>query len=118
MRPLPVEPVAGAPGFVRGLSVIRGGPVPVVDAAVVIGGLPSQPERFVTVKVGSRRVALAVDAVVGVRAIPSRDLQGLPPLLRDAPAAILSAMGTLDGDLLLVFQSCSMLPAGALGVEP
>ena len=31
MRPLPIEPVAGTPGFVRGVSVIRGAPTPVVD---------------------------------------------------------------------------------------
>jgi chemotaxis signal transduction protein len=31
MRPLPVEPLARAPPFVRGLATIRGFPTPVVD---------------------------------------------------------------------------------------
>lgn len=115
MRPLPLQPLAGAPSFVQGLSIIRGSPVPVVDAASVISGAPSDPERLVALKVGTRRVALAIDAVVGVRRIPSRDLQDLPPLLRDAPAAVVSAIGTLDGDLLLVLRSCSLLPADSPG---
>src|SRR5688572_15607941 len=37
MRPLVVEPVAGAPGFVSGLSIVRGEPIPVVDAARLLG---------------------------------------------------------------------------------
>ena len=31
MRPLPIKHVAGTPGFVCGVSVIRGTPTPVVD---------------------------------------------------------------------------------------
>jgi len=111
MRPLSIEPVTGAPEFVRGLAIIRGAPVPVVDAAMVVGGAESQSDRLVTLKFGPRRVALAVGAVVGVKAIAAGDLQDLPPLLQDAPAAVVSAIGTLDGELLLMLRNCSVLPA-------
>ena len=62
---------------------------------------------------GGRRAAivLAVGAVVGVKAIAAGDLQDLPPLLQDAPAAVVSAIGTLDGELLLMLRNCSVLPA-------
>jgi hypothetical protein len=33
MRPLPIEPLAGVPEFVRGLPVIRGTPLPVIALA-------------------------------------------------------------------------------------
>ncbi len=36
MRPLPFKPVAGTPGFVRGVSVIRGTPTPVVDLKALL----------------------------------------------------------------------------------
>ncbi len=36
MRPLPIEPVAGTPSFVRGVSVIRGMPTPVVDLKALL----------------------------------------------------------------------------------
>ena len=114
MRPLPVEPVAGSPPFVLGLSVIRGAPVPVVDAAALLEGKESNPGRFVTVRAGSGTVALAVDAVLGVRTIPSHVLHELPPLLRDAPTAMVSAVGALDAELLFVLRSCSLVPEGAL----
>ena len=36
LRPLPIKPVAGTPGFVRGVSVIRGTPTPVVDLKALL----------------------------------------------------------------------------------
>ena len=44
-RPLPIEPVAGAPDFVLGLSVVRGSAVPIVDAGRLLSGKPSTPTR-------------------------------------------------------------------------
>jgi purine-binding chemotaxis protein CheW len=110
MRPLPVERVAGAPHFVSGLSVIRGTPVPVVDVAGLLGEQRRQAERFVTVRAGSRIVALAVGDVVGLRTVDAESLHGLPPLLRDAPAGIVATVGTLDADLLLVLRNMHVVP--------
>jgi purine-binding chemotaxis protein CheW len=110
MRPLPVQLLSGAPDCVSGLSVIRGVPVPVVDAGRLIGESETRPGRFVTVRAGDRVVALAVDDVVGVRAILTESLQGLPPLLRDAGAESIAAIGALDGELLLILHSARVVP--------
>ena len=110
MRPLAIEAIAGAPSFVRGLAVVRGAPIPVVDAASLISGVASHPSRFVTVKAGTRRIALAVDAVVGVVEIPSSSLDALPRLFQDARLDVISAIGTLDADLLLVLRSAHLIP--------
>ncbi|KQW02895.1 hypothetical protein ASC87_00640 [Rhizobacter sp. Root1221] len=110
MRPLPVEAVAGAPHFVRGLAVIRGMPVPVVDAAHLLGELAAPANRFVTVIAGERRVALAVDSVLGVREVPTDSLHQLPPLLQEAGGDVVAAIGLLDAELLLVLSSTRLLP--------
>jgi purine-binding chemotaxis protein CheW len=110
MRPLPIEPLSGAPQFVRGLAIIRGEPVPVVDTARLLGTEETRPARFVAVKAGARRVALAVDSVLGVRSIPAGSLQELPSLLGDAAADIVSAIGILDAELLLVLHSARLVP--------
>lgn len=110
MRPLPVEAIAGAPSFVRGLAVVRGAPIPVVDAASLISGVASHPTRFVTVKTGSRRIALAVDAVVGVVEIPPSSLDAFPLLFQDASLDVISAIGTLDAELLVVLRSTCLIP--------
>lgn len=110
MRPLPVEPIAGVPSFVRGVAVVRGAPIPVVDAASLIRGEESAPTRFVTIKTGARRVALAVDAVVGIVAVSQASVDSLPPLLDQADGDAIAAIGTLDKELLLVLRHTRLLP--------
>lgn len=112
MRPLPVEPVAGAPRCVRGLSVIRGAPVPVVDLPTLLGGRASAApvsKRFVTVKVGERRLALAVDSVLGVEELEGAQLDELPPLLRHADLELVEAIGVVDAQLLVVLRGARIL---------
>jgi purine-binding chemotaxis protein CheW len=110
MRPLPTEPLPQAPAFVRGVSVIRGAPVPVVDAAELLGAGAAVAQRYVTLKLGVRRVALAVEEVLGVRALPAATLADVPPLLRRSDADTVAAIATLDDQLLLVLRSARLIP--------
>ena len=112
MRPLPVEPLSGAPQCVRGLCLIRGAPVPVVDLAELLGDAAPGPwTRFVCVRAGPRTVALAVTAVLGPSDLPPSLLSTMPPLLRDAQSDIIEAIASLDAQLFLVLKSASLLPA-------
>ena len=105
MRPLPVERIAAAPGFVLGVSLIRGVPTPVVDAGALIGALePGDFKHYVTLRSGESGVALAVEEVFGVRELPHASLKRLPPLLREASAEIVSALGSLDAELLTMLK--------------
>jgi purine-binding chemotaxis protein CheW len=112
MRPLPIESVAGTPGFVRGVSVIRGAPTPVVDLrALLENGEPSATYgRFVTMKLGERRVAVGVDGVVGVRNLDPTEIGALPPLLGDVAADLIEAVGTRDAQLLVVLRAARIVP--------
>ncbi len=115
MRPLPIDPLAGAPPFVRGVSVVRGAPVPVIDAARMLGSpealaRSSSPGMFVALRVAGRVVALSVDSVVGVASLPAASLEDLPPLLHDASAEAVSAIGTHDSQLLLVLSAARLAP--------
>jgi purine-binding chemotaxis protein CheW len=110
MRPMPVSPVAGAPSYVPGVAIIRGDPLPVVDVGAMLGSGGAAARRFVTLRVGSRQVALAVGDVVGVRALAPEALAALPPLLRDAAADALSSMGALDHELLLRLDGARVVP--------
>ena len=113
MRPLPVEVIAGAPHFVRGLAVIRGTPVPVIDTGRLLGAPDAPADRFVTIAIGGRQVALAVGSVLGVRAVPADSLHELPPLLHEAGADVVAAIGLLDAELLVVLHSTRLLPDDA-----
>jgi purine-binding chemotaxis protein CheW len=110
MRPLPVEPLGGGPPYVRGLSMIRGAPVPVLDTRLLLGLPEGEPARFVLVQAGRRTVALAVDEVVGVDRIATDELGELPSILREAGDGVVSLIGSRDGELLLVLQSTRLVP--------
>ncbi|HVY18715.1 MAG TPA: chemotaxis protein CheW [Bauldia sp.] len=113
-RPLPIEPMTGAPAFVLGLAIVRGAPMPVVDLGRLVNGESGTPNRFVVVKTDERHVALAVDSVVGIRVVADTRMQSLPPLLRDADTSVVRAIGTLDSALFIVLQASRIVPQGFL----
>ena len=120
MRPLPIEPLAGTPPFVLGLAIVRGSPRPVIDAGRLLGpiGLAS-PARFVSLRLGERTAVLAVDAVLDVRSLPAGAVADIPPLLREAGADLVSAIGALDTELLLVLEAARLVPESIWGaIEP
>jgi purine-binding chemotaxis protein CheW len=113
-RPRPVERVAGAPAFVRGVAVVRGKTVPVVDPGVLLGGVRETPGgRFVAVRTPNGLVALEVDETVGVRELSASDLSAAAPLLQGALAGLVTSMAALDGELLAVLD-CAHLVDGEL----
>jgi purine-binding chemotaxis protein CheW len=118
MRPLAIEPLRRTAPFVLGVAIIRGIPTPVVDAGRLLDSCASpstpsvspSPARFVSLKLGERTAALAVDAVLEVRSLPADLLAETPPLLREAGAELVSALGTLDTKLLLVLEAARLIP--------
>lgn len=111
MRPLPTEPFAGQPQFVRGVSIIRGHPTPVVDVGRLVGGgETASVTRFVTVRTGDRIAALAVDAVLGLAPLDATRATELPSLLRHAGEDVVAALGTLDSSLLAVLDATRVVP--------
>ena len=112
MRPLPIKPVAGTPGFVCGVSLIRGTPTPVVDLKALLENSENSPSygRFVSLKLDDRRVAIGVDSVVGLRHLDSAQLGELPPLLRDVAADLIESFGSRDSQILLVLRAARIVP--------
>lgn len=108
LRTLPLQPVAGAPPFVRGLSLLRGELVPVVDLALLLGGESGAAAgRLVLVRAAGHRLALAVDAVLRVAPLPPT--AQVAPLLSQALPAQVAALTVLDGAALAVLQSSNLL---------
>jgi purine-binding chemotaxis protein CheW len=111
MCPLPIEPVGAMPLFVRGMSVIRGAAVPIVDLGALLGvPEPAATTRFITLRAGARSVALAVEGIAGVRSLGTADLHPLPLFLRGRCAEVAPAVGRLEADLLFVLRAARILP--------
>ena len=111
-RPIPIEPIANAPHGVLGASIVRGAPMPVVDLALIVAGTSRPATPFVVVKAGGRHVAVAVEPVVGVRALSESDRAALPPLLASESSAV-RALGALDSELNLVLEAGRLLQGDA-----
>ncbi|MBX3225776.1 MAG: CheW domain-containing protein [Labilithrix sp.] len=111
MRPLPIEPLAGAPSFVAGAAIVRGRAVPVVDAATLFSGARDERDaatRWIAIVVGDRDAVLAVHSVVGVRALAATNDAVAPLLARSARGAI-AELSTLDGELLAILQTAKLV---------
>jgi purine-binding chemotaxis protein CheW len=114
MRRLPVTPLDNMPAFSRGIATIRGAATPVVDAAALLGWAAGGGERFVTLQVGTRVVALVVDEVTGVARMDAAQLAARPSLLSEAPAGIVQALATRDDALHLVLDAARVVEAARL----
>lgn len=113
MRPLPCQPMPGVPSFVRGASIVRGRPTPIVDLRGLLGDQePSSPRRLIILRTDdARRVGLLVDDVLGVRGDQALSAADLPPLLAGAAGAIVRSLARIDGELLTILRSGSLIPA-------
>lgn len=113
LRPLPISQLGGVPAFVLGVSILRGIPTPVVDLNRLLtsntGAPTSPPRRFVSLRVGQRTLALAVDDVLAIRALAEDSLTDIPPLVREIDGTCLSSMGTLDAELVLILEASRVM---------
>ena len=111
LRSPPVTAIAGAPEWVNGVAVIRGATVVVVDLGTLLGpgSAEAKRERVVTLHVGDRVIGLAVESIVGVREFDRAMLFAVPPLLLQAHPEALTALGLLDGELMLVLDGSRII---------
>jgi purine-binding chemotaxis protein CheW len=114
MRVLPINPLAGAPDYVRGVCIVRGSPAPVVDAGLVIGNVATEPTRLVAIRAAHRTIALAVTEVVGITATATDTADELPPLIRDAASETIAAIEARDAELLVFLKSSRLVPDDVL----
>jgi len=111
LRSPPITAIAGAPQWVQGVAVIRGATVVVVDLGIMLGADASEAgqARIVTLRVGARVIALAVESITGVREFDRTMLSEVPPLLLQAHPEVLTAIGLLDGELMLVLDGSRII---------
>ena len=108
MRPLAIESLPDAPACVAGVAIVRGSALPIVEISRLLGEAGRSPDRIVVVRAGGREVGLAADAVVGLRKLPRSGTE-LPPLLAGMAHEVVEGVGALDGDLLFVLKSMSLV---------
>jgi len=112
MRPLPTQPIPDMPPYMLGVAIIRGAPTPVVHVAKLLGQeAQKRPTRFVSIKLGVRCMAFAVEDVVGIRTLDTAVMADIPLLLQAVDSNHVTAISILDAELLLVLQSARLIPS-------
>jgi purine-binding chemotaxis protein CheW len=109
MRPLTVRPLAGTPSYVRGVTIMRGVPTPVLDVARLVGGEEADIVRFVAVRTERGPVAFATGPVLGIRAAVA-DTARHSVLYGGASSRLVAGVGTVDAEPILLLQSMRVLP--------
>jgi purine-binding chemotaxis protein CheW len=93
------------------MAIIRGGLLPVVHLASLLGHEDAESGgRFVTMRAGSRQIALHVDEVIGAKHIATDALSATPPLLGEAIPAHAEKIGALDGQMVAMLRTTRILP--------
>ena len=112
MRPLGVEPLPGVPPFVSGMTVVRGGPAPVIDLGRLLEDAPRDavPRRWVFSKIEGQPLVLAVESVDGVAELDRTRLEAAPTFGSRTDGGIVSAIALHDRRLLWVLQSTRLVP--------
>ena len=106
MRPLPTRPLAGTPPYVRGITIMRGVPTPVVDVARVLGGEAAETERFVAVRTEHGPIAFATGPVLGIRATPPAGPAAYPGV----SSRLVAGVGMIGTEPVLLLQSMRVVP--------
>jgi purine-binding chemotaxis protein CheW len=118
MRMQPVTPRGTLTAGVLGSAVIRGQPTPVVDANLLLNGAPTDAPSLLLLRVEERRVALAVQCIIGPSKLTSDQVRQAPALLRD-DAAVITGIGVRDAELVHVLDAIRLLRhAAELSDEP
>jgi purine-binding chemotaxis protein CheW len=110
MRPLAVRPLAGTPPYVRGVTIMRGLPTPVIDVARLLGDEQIDAERFLAVRTERGPVAFAVGPILGTRAAEAAGPGQHPALLSGASSRLIAGVGMIGTEPLLLLQSMRVVP--------
>ena len=113
LRSPPIRTITGAPEWVQGVAVIRGATVVVVDLGILLGAGSAEVKqaRVVTLRVGARVVGLAVESITGMREFDRTMLSEVPlsSCALQAHPEVLTAIGLLDGELMLVLDGSRII---------
>jgi purine-binding chemotaxis protein CheW len=96
----PVTPVPGAPAALPGILSLRGAIIPVVDPRALLGLAQAEPTRAARLALLAHEdgeLALFVDAVLDLVALPPESVEVPPAALEPARARLLRGVGRFEG---------------------
>ncbi len=110
--------VPHAPGFVEGVTNLRGVVLPVVDLRKRFGlqagegdGKAEGHRRIVVVALGAMKVGMIVDAVSEVLRIPEESIEPPPPMVTSVDTAFITGIAKVADRLIILLELSKVLSA-------
>lgn len=110
----PATPLPKAPGFVRGVINLRGTVLPIVDLAVRLGFMPSEPtarHAIMVSQIGQQIVGLLVEGVSDIFTVSDTDIQPTPDVASDMAKRFVRGVIAIDGRMISLISLNAVLPA-------
>jgi purine-binding chemotaxis protein CheW len=110
----PATPLPKAPGFVRGVINLRGTVLPIVDLAVRLGFMPSEPtarHAIMVSQIGQQIVGLLVEGVSDIFTVSDSDIQPTPDVASDMAKKFVRGVIAIDGRMISLISLNAVLPA-------
>ena len=110
----PATPLPKAPGFVRGVINLRGTVLPIVDLAVRLGYMPSEPtarHAIMVSQIGQQIVGLLVEGVSDIFTVSDSDIQPTPDVASDMAKRFVRGVIAIDGRMISLISLNAVLPA-------
>jgi purine-binding chemotaxis protein CheW len=108
----PITQMPHVPGFVEGVTNLRGKVLPVIDLRKRFG-LTSQEadkdSRIIVVSVEQMEVGMIVDGVSEVLAIPEGAVEGTPAITSSVDSAFITGIAKLDNRLVILLDLARIL---------
>ena len=103
----PITAVPRAPGFIQGVTNLRGAVLPVIDLRERFG-LPAngttRDTRIVVIEMNGDQVGMVVDAVSEVLSVPKEDIEAPPSIVNTADSTFITHIAKVDERLIILLD--------------
>ena len=107
-----VTSVPHAPGFVEGITNLRGEVLPVIDLRKRFGlpvGETTKDTRIVNVDIDGTKVGMVVDAVSEVLRVAEEDIEPPSPIVTTLDSAFITGIAKVDERLIILLDLVKVL---------
>jgi len=107
IRATDINPVPGAPSYVRGVINLRGKIIPVVDLRkrfAMAAADAADDQRIIVVELGEKRIGMLVDSVSQIIKLPMGGVENMPEEAISEDGNFIKVVGKLDARMIIILD--------------
>jgi purine-binding chemotaxis protein CheW len=107
-----ITKIPHAPGFVEGITNLRGKVLPVIDLRKRFGLPGREPDnnsRIIIILINDTQMGMVVDGVSEVLTIMDENIEPTPPMVSTVDSAFITGIAKLEGRLVILLDLARVL---------